>query len=93
MSLLEVLMFGGDFLLQVAALEVATDLANSDLGRAIMIQNGTMTKMEEAMTKTAENATYAGLVLPAFLKVFGEYCIHRVLNLVILSDPLLTLKP
>lgn len=79
LDLFEQLTFGDDFLVQCAALEIATELALSQHGREIMVENGTMNKMEKSLAKSAQDEMHA-MVMPSYMKVFGEidyYSLHR----------------
>lgn len=71
LDLFEGLMFGDDFLVQCAALEIATELALSPFGRDIMVANGTMDKMEKSLARSAQDEMHA-MVMPSYMKVFGE---------------------
>ena len=82
LDLFEELMFGEDFLVQCAALEIATELALSPPGRVIMVENGTMDKMEKSLARSAQDEMHA-MVMPSFMKVFGKIVnviIHKILS-------------
>ena len=77
LDLFEELMFGDDFLVQCAALEIATELALSPTGREIMVENGTMDKMEKSLTRSVQDEMHA-MVMPSYMKVFGKIVIKAV---------------